>query len=79
MSEKKPAVSFAELPEGWPELVREIIVRNGHAIRPCASMPMIEVKSLTTNTWHPLGLPGGGVTFISFDERNILLSKIEGK
>lgn len=73
---KIPPVSAADIPEEWPAMVREIVQREGHAVRASAIEPIIEVKSLTTNRWHPMGLPGGGTTFVDYAERNLILNRI---
>jgi hypothetical protein len=49
---------------------------HGCAVRANALKPVIEVKSLSTNLWHPLGLPGGGTLFTDFAERNVVLRKL---
>lgn len=79
MSEKKPAIAVRDLPDGWPGIVRKIILRDGHAIRAHRSQFSIEVKSLTTNEWCLLALPGGGTTFTTAEGRDQLLSILEGK
>ncbi len=71
-----PPVSAHDIPVEWPKVVRAIVQRDGNAVRASAIQPMIEVKSLTTNRWHPLGLPGGGTTFIDYEERNLILNLI---
>lgn len=76
---KPPPVSLSQIPEGWAEMVREIIVRDGNALRASPITPSIEVKSLITNKWHPLGLPGGGTTFVSYGDRNFMFHKLQGK
>ncbi len=77
MSEsKKPPVKADALPPEWPEIVRKVVVRDGYAVRGNGILPIIEIKSLTTNQWFALALPGGGTTFVSFDDRNLILNKI---
>lgn len=71
-----PPVTAAEIPEEWPEVVREIVLRQGNAVRPNPVKPVIEIKSLTTNQWCMLTLPGGGTEFISFEDRNSVMERI---
>ncbi len=73
----KPPVTAAEIPPEWPEVVREIVLREGNAVRPHPMKPTIEVKSLTSNRWCALGLPGGGTEFASFDDRNAIMALIQ--
>ncbi len=75
----KPPIASIDLPEGWPELVREIVVREGRAVRGLGASPTIELKSLKTNEWYVLQLPGCGTTFVSFDDRNAVLRRINGQ
>ncbi len=71
-----PPASADDIPEGWADIVREIVRRDGNAVRASGTSPIIEIKSLTTNKWCALGLPGGGTTFVNFDQRNIILRRI---
>jgi len=66
----------AELPEDWPGIIREIVRREGQAVRGPVDKPVIEVKSLTTNRWHPLMLPGGGTRFTDYAERDSVIRQI---
>ncbi len=75
----KPPVTFSEIPPEWPEVVREIIHREGNAVRANPLKPVIEIKSTTTNRWHPLALPGGGSEFASFTDRNLVMARIQGE
>lgn len=70
-----PVTADAISPE-WTEMVRGIVARDGHAVRGSGVSPIIEIKSLTTNRWQPLGLPGGGTAFVDYDDRNLILNKI---
>ncbi len=75
----KPPVTFSEIPPEWPEVVRERILREGNAVRANPNRPVIEVKSTTTNKWCSLGLPGGGTEFASFEDRNLVMARIQGE
>ncbi len=72
-----PPVTADSIPPEWTEIVREIITRDGNAVRASALSPIIEVKSLTTNRWHSLSLPGGGTAFTSYGDRNAVLNAIQ--
>jgi len=75
-AKKIPPVHAIDIPPDWPEMVAAIVKRDGNAVRGSAVVPAIEIKSLTTNRWHPLGLPGGGTEFIDYDERNVIMRRI---
>ncbi len=75
----KPPISLDALPEGWLDMVREIIVRDGNAMRGSTTMLAVEIKSLRTNEWMPLCLPGGGVLFVSLEDRDAVVRKLEGR
>lgn len=79
MIDQKPPMAATDIPEAWTAQVREIIVRCGHAVRASALQPVIEVKSLTSNSWHPLGLPNGSTKFSSWEDRNSILAKLNGR
>jgi hypothetical protein len=72
----KPLATAETIPEDWPAIVRKIVVDGGYAIRAKADAPMIEVKSLTTNKWCVLLLPGGGTAFESSLLRDEILRQI---
>lgn len=72
-----PPVGAETIPSEWIELVRKTALRDGHAVRGSGRSPIIEIKSLTTNLWHPLGLPGGGTEFVSYEDRNLILKRIQ--
>ncbi len=74
-----PPVGAEAITEEWSDMVREIVRRDGNAVRGSGAEPIIEIKSLTTNHWHPLGLPGGGTTFVTYDDRNVILHRIQAK
>lgn len=74
-----PQVEASAIPEEWPPMIREIVQREGRAIRGGAERNTIEIKSLTDNTWGELMLPGNGVEFTTAEERDIILAKINGR
>lgn len=69
---------FAELtlPE-WTEYMRELIQREGHAVRAGEGNATIEAKSLRTNEWLSLPLPGGKPEFPTTAERDKALARIQ--
>ena len=84
----KPApIALDQVPAEWIELRREIIQRDGYALR-AGDGNSIEVKSLTpreqmaerdplrTNAWCPLALPGGAVNFRTAEDRDAVLSQL---
>jgi hypothetical protein len=73
-------VTLAEVAPEWIPLRREIIAREGYAVRGggCASGFTIEVKSLTTNEWQPCGWHHGAACFATEAERDEVLRQIMG-
>jgi hypothetical protein len=72
-------MSFAErtLPE-WTEFMREIVQREGRAVRSGGANLTIEAKSLTTNDWFSLPLPPDGKPFFKTTaERDQALARIQ--
>jgi hypothetical protein len=70
-------VSLASFPENWISDRREVILRDGYAVR-AGNGASIEIKSLTTNEWMRLALPGGATAFTSIAERNRVLGELNG-
>ncbi len=56
-------IAFAQVPPEWWHIVREIIVREGRAVRGNPILRTLEVKSLTADTWGMLMLPSGATEF----------------
>lgn len=71
-------VTAAECSAEWVALRRAILVRDGQACRAGLGLT-IEIKSLRTNEWHPLALPGEGVRFVSPADRDAVLAQLEGR
>jgi hypothetical protein len=69
---------LTDIPADWPALVREIVRRDGQAVRAGAGNS-IEVKSLTTNQWLCLQLPGGAKSFATPEVRDAILAQILGE
>lgn len=74
-----PKIPASSIPEEWPALVREVVRREGRAIRGPLERAVIEIKSLRDNSWGLIMLPGNGTEFISIEDRDGILSKIEAK
>lgn len=74
-----PPVTLDQLPVDWVALRREIIVREGLALRPGPMRATIEVKSLTTNEWCLLTLPGGAEEFQHLADRDQVLRRLQGE
>lgn len=72
-----PPIAASDLPPDWIPLRREIIVRDGVAVRAGAGAS-IEVKSLTTNEWCRLTLHGGAQAFVTFADRDAVLAQLQG-
>lgn len=72
----QPTITSAEVPDEWIADVRSILSRDGNATRGPAT-PIIEVKSLRTNEWCKLMLPGSGFHFASTDERDAVLRRLQ--
>ncbi|MDF3059398.1 MAG: hypothetical protein K0R17_3613 [Rariglobus sp.] len=70
--------SFAalSLPE-WTEYMRELIQREGRAVRAATGNNTIEAKSLTENDWFSLPLPNGEPHFATTAERDQALTRIQ--
>lgn len=70
---------FSELtlPE-WAEFIREIVQREGRAVRAGAGNNTIEAKSLTKNEWFTLPLPPDGKPhFPTTADRDQALARIQ--
>lgn len=74
-------VTLEQIPPEWIAERREIVVRDGFALR-AALGPVgftIEVKSLVTNQWMRLALPGNATEFAVEAERDAVLRALEGR
>ena len=71
-----PPITAADVSPAWIATRREVIVRDGHALRAGAGCA-IEIKSLTTNEWHWLTLPGGAIAFTTDADRDAALAKLQ--
>jgi hypothetical protein len=73
----KPPVTAESIKSEWTDMIRDLLHFQHHKTRGPADSPVIEIKSHTTGEWHKLMLPGGGFTFTSTSERDILLERIK--
>lgn len=73
-----PPMKASDIPDPWCADLKKLIARDGHPIRTHGDF-VIEVKSLTSNHWHPLGLPNGSGKFATKEDRDIVLAKLVGK
>jgi hypothetical protein len=71
-------ITRALLPEGWIAERREVIQREGYALRAGAGAS-IEIKSLTTNEWLRLALPDKAPAFTTEAERDAVLAQLTGE
>ena len=67
-----------QLPEGWIAERREVIAREGYALRAGAGA-CIEIKSLITNEWLRLALLDKATAFASEADRDAVLAQLQGE
>lgn len=72
------AIARDQLPEGWIEARREVIQREGYALR-AGDGATIEIKSLTTNEWLRLALLDKATAFTTEAERDVVLELLTGE
>ena len=71
-----PPVTAVDLPDHWLGERREIIFRDGHALRAGAGL-WIEVQSINSpDYWGRLNLPGNVTTFATLRDRDLVLEKL---
>lgn len=71
-------VTRAEISDEWIATRREIIVRDGYALR-AGVAPTIEIRSLVTNEWCVLVLNEAGArVFASAQDRDEVLLQLMG-
>lgn len=71
-------IARSQLPEGWIEERREVIQREGYALRAGAGAT-IEIKSLHTNEWLRLPLPDKAPAFTTEAERDGVMGELQGQ
>ncbi len=72
----KNAITAEAVPDEWIAVVRELIQREGRALRGPVDRPTIEVKSLHTNRWSPVMLFSSAMAFETIADRDAVLAKI---
>lgn len=73
-----PAARADFTPE-WLRLRREIVLRDGHALRLAAAPALrIEVQDINRGTWHPLTLPGDVLDFDAEATRDEIYNTLVG-
>ncbi len=73
----KPAITAAGVPAAWIALVREVVQRDGHAVKAGDVACTIDVQSISDGIFRPLQLPGDGIAFTSAAERDAVLNQIQ--
>lgn len=72
-----PPITAADIMPEWIAACREAMhVREGVPIRANPRQPSIDAYSINRRQWGPIMLPGGGFTFVDFDERNLVLGRL---
>lgn len=71
-----PPIALDQVPPEWVAERRAVVVRDGFALRAGSARPTIEVKSLTTNEWCLLTLPGGAREFVDVGDRDTVLRQL---
>lgn len=74
----KPPLTASDVPPEWIALVRDIIVREGRAVRGPADRPVIEVKGLRDNSWRSLKLYSSAHAFATTADRDAVLKQLVG-
>jgi hypothetical protein len=72
----KPPIKANEVDAEWTDMVRSMIKMQGQPMRASLTGPSIELKSLTTNLWHPLMLPNSGTVFASTQDRDEVMRRL---
>ncbi len=73
----KPPITAADVSDAWIADCRQAMsVREGVPIAADPLVPSINAWSIARNRWLPLMLPGSGTTFSSFDDRNLVLARL---
>ena len=75
----KPPIPASAIPEDWPAQVASALNSNaGQQVRAAFPEHSIEAWSDTLKKFIPLMLPGGGVEFVSAEDRDLVLGAIVG-
>ena len=73
--------TITEIPPEWIAERRELIAAEGRAVQGAtrAEGYTIEIKSLRTNAWHPLGWHCGALCFATAEERDGIMKQLTGE
>lgn len=74
---KGAPVTAEECSAEWIAIRREIILREGRAVRAGESAPTVEIKSLVTNEWAVLTLPNEATRFATVQDRDVVLAQLQ--
>lgn len=75
---EKHTLAASEVPPEWCAVVREIVQREGRAMRGPADRAVIESRCLRTNVWRPLLLFSSATHFTTIADRDAVLKQITG-
>jgi hypothetical protein len=64
---------------GWASRVKSAVALNGEALRANPVDLSIEAKSLRTNVWQPIMLPGNGTRFATEADLKAVLAMVVGE
>jgi hypothetical protein len=73
-------VTVTQIPDEWITDRRTIVERDGFALRAARAQRgyAIEIKSLVTNQWMHLALPGNATEFAEESVRDAVLKRLTG-
>ena len=70
----------ADLTEVWIAQVRDVIARDGHAVRGGFPAITIEVQNINhPETWQPLNLQTNTTIFATEQDRDLILEQLVGR
>ncbi|MBA4136731.1 MAG: hypothetical protein C0518_05385 [Opitutus sp.] len=79
LTKKVSPARLADFTPAWLQLRRQIVLRDGHAVRAADRSNQIEVQAINTGSWHPLTLPGDVTLFATVDDRDAVLRVLTGE
>lgn len=75
----KPSTA-TEIPAAWIANVREIVIRDGAALRPGFPACTIEVQNINRpEVWQPLNLCTNTCVFATEQDRDLVLKQLTGE
>jgi hypothetical protein len=78
MSTLKAPVTAGEIDDTWIAERREIILRDGYALRAGAGNT-IEANRYHDGNWRVITLPNEATTFVTETDRDAVLARLNGK